>query len=531
MPAAVKYIRTAGYALPGDGGGKLYKRAGVTGAGVGKDQSADGSWWETAENILDLRMIGGDPSGGVEATALITAAFGSFDRVKLAAGIWKVGTIAIPAGKSLLTEGAATILQQKSGTAVGTRVITIGSSNVTIGDMTIRGNIATDTDEQNHGILIQGAADISNIRIGNVIGENLRGDVVCVAGLATAKVNDVTIGNVTGNNVLRNVLTITGGQNIRVGHISGSAYGLYVWDIEPNPNSQPTKEVWIASAKGVSAGIAGPLTAPIVENVRIGMLDVSPAHATDSTPAYGHRAATVVNGMWFRNCREVTIDYFRARGFDNHAATYIYNVGEMRGENLNFGFLDLDNCSTVDTTYNAYLLFPNVKSLKISGGRVVLSAASKSLILGGTMTVPWIESLTINGTVINISKNGFFSRIQIDNATFDTYAFKSCMGGEVINSDITLGRLAGSCHKMAFRSVNAICATLIFNSTFDDHFVERCTFNSAFVPYGMYASGYLNAWRAGVMYIWANTSNGKLYFKSTTAPTSDTDGTEVGTQT
>lgn len=529
MPPAVQYVRVAGYAIPGDGGEKLYRRASVPGAGTGKDQSADGSWWETAEDLLDLRMIGGDPTGAVEATALITAAFTVFNRVKLPAGTWQIGSISIPAGKSLLTDGAATVLQQKPGMPVGTRVIVIGASNVYVGDLTIKGNIVTDTDEQNHGIFIQGASNISNIRIGDITGENIRGDVVCIAGLATARVDDVRIGDIVGNNVLRNVLTISGGQDIRIGHVSGSAYGLYVFDLEPNPASQLIKDVDIAYAKGVAAGIVPPAASVFAEHIRIGTLDLNPAYASDSTPAYGHRAAAIVNGLWLRNCRAITVDYMRAYGYATHAAFYVYNAGEMQGDNINFGFIDIDQCSLVDTTYNAYFNFVAVLSTKIGGGRVNLISVTKGLLLGGTTTVPWIENLSINGRVITASSNGYFSRIVINNAAFDTYAFLSCNGGEVVNSTITLGRLAGSSHGMSFRGVTATCATFLFNSTFDDHFIERCTFNGTYHPYGYNTSGYLAAISLGVYNLWVETATGNLRVKAG-APTTDADGTVVGTQ-
>lgn len=46
IPGSVNYIRTAGYAAPGDGGGALYRRVVFEPAHAGKFQSADGAWWE-----------------------------------------------------------------------------------------------------------------------------------------------------------------------------------------------------------------------------------------------------------------------------------------------------------------------------------------------------------------------------------------------------------------------------------------------------------------------------------------------------
>ena len=46
IPGSVNYIRTAGYAVPGDGRAELYNRALTEPAHAGKFQSSDGAWWE-----------------------------------------------------------------------------------------------------------------------------------------------------------------------------------------------------------------------------------------------------------------------------------------------------------------------------------------------------------------------------------------------------------------------------------------------------------------------------------------------------
>lgn len=59
----VQYLRTAGYYAPGDGGGALYKRVATEPPHAGKVQSADGAWWEFADNFLGPAQYG--VTGGI----------------------------------------------------------------------------------------------------------------------------------------------------------------------------------------------------------------------------------------------------------------------------------------------------------------------------------------------------------------------------------------------------------------------------------------------------------------------------------
>jgi hypothetical protein len=66
IPTPVQYLRTAGYAVVGDGGDALYKRLGI-GPGTPQAwhfQSADGAWWELAESSANVLMFGASPSKG-----------------------------------------------------------------------------------------------------------------------------------------------------------------------------------------------------------------------------------------------------------------------------------------------------------------------------------------------------------------------------------------------------------------------------------------------------------------------------------
>lgn len=71
LPTDAGYLRTAGFATPGDHGGALYKRAGTQPTHAGKFQSADGAWWEIAEPIVTPQMFGATTTG--DATAAMQA--------------------------------------------------------------------------------------------------------------------------------------------------------------------------------------------------------------------------------------------------------------------------------------------------------------------------------------------------------------------------------------------------------------------------------------------------------------------------
>lgn len=375
-------FRTLGYATPGDGGGALYSR-GVAST-PGGFQSNDGAWWDLAEEVPTILQFGGDRTGTTDATALFASMLSAFDTIKAPTGIWKVSEIVLTDGQRLLTEGMETIFQQITG-VVGTRVISIEGSDVVLESCTIRGNIATDTDEQNHGVFIRGAADIESIVIGDILGENLRGDVVYVGGLPTAKVTGVTIGNIVANNVYRNGVSVTGGEQVSIKRITGSAVGYFMFDAEPNVNSQKIDGIHVESIRGSFVGVVGLLgqQATRVGNVSFGTLDLSPNNTTDSTPGYAPRSFIDDDGLTLRNCDSVKIAMFKARDFPRAVGWVTTNNGEFGCGNLDIGSLDVENCSTVDATYRSlFVLGSGIRKFRIGGGYARLFSSSHRVAFG-----------------------------------------------------------------------------------------------------------------------------------------------------
>lgn len=417
----VSYFRTAGYGRPGDGGGAVYVRvAGEPGhvPSAAKGQSVDGAWWQLAEESVDLRMLGASNDASADITAIAQAAIDAYDDITIGHGTYLLSNLTVGARKRIRTDGAMTVLWQIADAPPGTPCLTVAGSDVVIGELKIIGNIATDAGEQNHGMLIRGESDIANIRIGNIRGEAIRGDVVIVAGRAKAKVHNVVIGDVLGRNILRNVVSITGGENIALGHVEADACGLYTLDLEPNPDSQPIRSVRVNSVRGASIGLVGLNAQQIVESVDVGFLDLDPRRTSDSNPAYGYRSSTIRHGIHARNARGLRVRNFRARNIGHQPFFYIYNAGELVGDDFVFERIDIADCGAEEKVYNTLFQCAGVRRISIGSGEAILSGADKFVLFGGLgdriATTPDVN-VTTNGQVAYGCTGGRY-RVVVDGA-------------------------------------------------------------------------------------------------------------------
>ncbi|MDW9507045.1 hypothetical protein GOA81_18705 [Sinorhizobium meliloti] len=94
LPDSVEFLRTAGYATHGDGGGALYVRLSSPGTEPWQFQSVDGAWWDIADALEYSAEIFGLGLGASDTTAWETAA----DFITTRGGLLRV-----PAGEFTLT--------------------------------------------------------------------------------------------------------------------------------------------------------------------------------------------------------------------------------------------------------------------------------------------------------------------------------------------------------------------------------------------------------------------------------------------
>lgn len=100
----VMAIRTNGYSSAGDGGAALYKRVSGEPAHPGKVQSADGAWWELANGVINVKMLGARGDASVDDTASIQAAIEVAEsRVRLNYWSGYVPSVYSPSGSYSIT--------------------------------------------------------------------------------------------------------------------------------------------------------------------------------------------------------------------------------------------------------------------------------------------------------------------------------------------------------------------------------------------------------------------------------------------
>lgn len=156
VDAAVQSIQLTGYYAAGDGGGALYKRVETEPAHAGKIQSADGAWWEIAESVISVKMLGAKGDGVTDDTAAIQAAINIGPKVFLPAGVYiQSAAIGIPSNRDVFGagEGVTTIRFVDGGDKVHHSIV---SANA----MSLDARLATDA---NYTSLVNGYVENSSL--------------------------------------------------------------------------------------------------------------------------------------------------------------------------------------------------------------------------------------------------------------------------------------------------------------------------------------------------------------------------------
>lgn len=393
-------------------------------------------------------------TAALQATNAVAAA--SVGRWRILNATYALTGITAAAGTVLATAGLGSTLKQ-SGAANGTTILTVGGSKASIGDLSVTGQIAANTGEQNPGVVVQAngtTGDIAQVRIGSVYGTDLRGDVVYLGTTTGNDLEQVTVGHIRGSNILRNLLSVVGGRAIEVASvIADGGNGLYVFDLETNLNGGKASGIRIGYAKGQYAGFVGVSAADLVEGADVGLLDLDPSYGTDTTPAYG---ATRVSGLQIRNTRSSRIGTFLANGFSKSALEFIWNVGELAQSRVKINYARLTGCNTANTAGIGYIqgLAGDHTDLNIDSLDVTLSTTGHSAmafcntaILGAVRSTAASASFTalqtsdiLIGKLVQTGGIGLSSctRGVITGGVFNgERLFSNCTGCTAIGMDIT----------------------------------------------------------------------------------------------
>jgi len=329
----------------------------------------------TARPTVDVRTFGARGDGRADDTLAFKQALQAADVISVPAGTFMVSQIDVPGGKTILTEGASTTFRQRPGLPSGTPVFRITGSNVEIGSLRVVGNIATDPGEWMHGVAIhpnRSTGTISDVKIGDIIGEDIRGDVVEIYPTAPYDARRIKIGQLTGNNVLRSVVSVCGGTGIEIRSCTGRQVGYSHFTVEPDATCTPAKDIRVGLVKGRHAVIAPVSPSVMAAGVAIETLDLDPTYAVASWPEYAHGSEIASTGLLIRNCQALEIGTFRAKGFQGPAIKQIYNRGELSKQELRIDQAEMSDCNRAQSYDDAYLVgAPDVTHLII--GRLAIS--------------------------------------------------------------------------------------------------------------------------------------------------------------
>jgi hypothetical protein len=308
-------------------------------------------------SVKDYGALG---DGVTDDTDAIHAAFAASSKVELPAGTWVADALIVPGDIDITTAGRATKIKQKPGTAANTRLISITGSNVTIGDISVEGQLGQagdTTGQQNHGIFINATSgDLSNITIGNVKGTNLRGDVVYVGASTGHKVSQVEVGKVYGTNVYRNVVTAAGGcHGVHIQSIDGEQVGLYHFDHEPDAGNGPSSGVRIDYIRGRNVAIVAPDTGSYIEGEHIGHFEYDSTIAA-SSPDIATDDANVLTftrpyPFQFRNVKSIELETCNIASAPGPAIYHIYNAGEIDQQFITGRKWRIANCCQSTDSY------------------------------------------------------------------------------------------------------------------------------------------------------------------------------------
>jgi len=331
-----------------------------------------------AGRAVDVRSHGARGDGRTDDTAAFNAALKAADVISVPAGTFIVSQVDVPAGKTIQTQGANTILRQRRGLPSGTPVLRITGSNVEIGSLRIVGNIATDTGEWMAAIAIRpnrSTGSLSNVTIGDIIGEDIRGDVVEIYPTAPYDAARIRIGHLVGINIFRSVVSVCGGNDIEIRSCTGPRVGYSHFTVEPDASCTPVRNLRVGHVKGRHAIVAPVSPSVMAEGVAIETLDLDPSYALGSSPEYPHGAAIAKVGLQVRNCKSLNIATFRAKGFQGPAIKQIYNRGELPTQELRIDQAEISDCNRAASPDDAYLVgAPGVTHLII--GRLAIKLDS-----------------------------------------------------------------------------------------------------------------------------------------------------------
>lgn len=417
-------------------------------------------------SVLDF---GADPTGVTESTNAFADALAASLLVYVPEGTYLIDQITISRdGTQLFTAGMSVIIQQKNTAGrTDSPIIRVEVSNVTIGDMTFIGNIATDTGEFNHCIQVQdplsAVSEIRNITLGNYYATNIRGDVLYVGGITATPIYDVNVISLDGDNIYRSICSITGGHGVRIQQILGNRVGYRNIDFESNTGSQTVDDCWVGYVRGGCIQLASDSASVRVGSIQIDQADLATSYMPAPTPyasftnPAGPDIGVLLNRYNYLKIGSLKIDGFGSVGIING------QVGSEDKSRLVIDYLEATNIAPTGT-YQTVIESSGATLVEINSGKVTLEAGTD--LLKGLDADYTIRNIEFVGTV-NAGLAGFCTDLYCENIAGDFgngTLFGEVANGQVINSRlVTTGYAMNQCNDMSWYNCTLDCGTFDYS--------------------------------------------------------------------
>lgn len=331
--------------------------------------------------------------------------------------------------------------------------------------------------EQSSAIRIEAndtVGDLANITIGDVIGENIRGDVLTTYSRDSHTMNQVRVGHLYGTNIYRCVAAPCTGSGVEIASIGGTQIGFKALLVEPDGTCAPIIGCEVGHVEGRYASVAGTDATRYVDGVEIGTLDLDPAHGGGSTPAYPF---SVTDALQVRNCKSLKIGKYKVNGFTGNALKCVWNGGELATQNINIGRLEVPSGTPAD----GFLLLGNADNFRLEVGHVlatVPAAGSLFRSFGGLRVHSADVTLGAGANFMSSCDYGSGDYVKASGAG------NLLSGGT--NMTVNGGAVDGLAGIFSFtslgmiRNLTATALTAIVNGGMNDHSYENCTINGTY---------------------------------------------------
>lgn len=403
------------------------------------------------------------------------------------AGTYRVGSLTLDgSGYKIRTAGGRkTILRQQSGTPQQTgQILRVTGSGIEIGDLAFVGNIATDTAEFHHCVYLfddAAMATIRDIKIGDLYGTDIRGDVLYVSGFVARPTTGVRFGTISGTNVYRNLLSVVGGEVSGDCVIHDGPVGYRDLDVEPNSGGYQPGSLRLRYARIGQMQTACDDPTLMNGRVEVTELDCDHTRVANTTPAYPSHAGAGAAAVLTTYVSSLHIGYFKCR---NYPGIPFLSSTAAQKSYVSIDVADIANCNTSESVYRS--LFADqgtggIAFLEIGTLLATLADTTRRVFNGNGMGVRVRRGTVTGGMLAANIPGGVFENMSVNVSGSTGIAMEgvsNCQMSNVGFDNATAATLFVNAMENTLVNVSGVFATIEGAGCVDNRAI-RCNINGS----------------------------------------------------